>query len=333
MERAALSALTFQPADAEAFAAAVTAANPESPVAAADLHRLDAARAPSEHHTRRLAWEGGEIVGAVETELPRMDSFDGWLQLVIHTLRPDDGLREALWAEALATVTAAGAHTAVTRVRDGTPDLPFLLSHGWREHDRMWMSTLDLRTLDFLAFADEEARVREAGFQLLSLTDLGPWDEAQQRRYYNLTITLLADVPSARRIEPWPIEVWQRRFGVGIEREGLFVAVAPGGEWVGTSQLAQPIPARPGSLHNGLTGVLPAWRGHGLGLALKLAAARAALRRGYTHSRTGNHTSNRPMLAINGRLGFVREAATVTLVKEGMRPQGGGSEEGEKAPT
>ncbi|MCP2015782.1 GNAT superfamily N-acetyltransferase [Deinococcus sp. HSC-46F16] len=316
MERAAPPArLSFQPADAEGFAAAVNAATPDAPISAADLRRLDAARVPGEHHTRRLAWEGGEVVGALESELPRMDSFVGWLQLVVHTLRPDDAVREALWAEAVATVTAAGAQTAVTRVKEGSPDLPFLLARGWQEHDRMWPSTLDLRALDFAAFADEEARVRVAGFRLLPLTDLGPWDEAQQRRYYDLTIALLMDVPSARRIEPWPFEVWQRRFGNGIEREGLFVAVTPNGEWVGTSQLAQPLPARPGTLHNGLTGVLPAWRGHGLGLALKLAAARAALARDYTHSRTSNHPGNRPMLAINGRLGFVREAATVTLIR------------------
>ncbi|MCD0166262.1 N-acetyltransferase, partial [Deinococcus sp. 12RED42] len=32
-----------------------------------------------------------------------------------------------------------------------------------------------------------------------------------------------------------------------------------------------------------------------------------------THSHTGNHTGNAPMLAINDRLGFTREAAMVTL--------------------
>lgn len=82
---------------------------------------------------------------------------------------------------------------------------------------------------------------------------------------------------------------------------------------MGTSQLAQVLTAQPGHLHNGLTGVRREWRGHGLGLALKLAAARAALARGFTHSHTGNHTGNAPMLAINDRLGFTREAATVTL--------------------
>ena len=61
--------------------------------------------------------------------------------------------------------------------------------------------------------------------------------------------------------------------------------------------------------------MLPAWRGHGAAHALKLAA-RAALSRGFTHSRTGNHSVNRPMLAVNGRLGFVREAAMVTLRRE-----------------
>ena len=45
----------------------------------------------------------------------------------------------------------------MTRVREDTPDLPLLLARGWEEHDRMWSSTLDLRKLDFAAFAQEEA--------------------------------------------------------------------------------------------------------------------------------------------------------------------------------
>lgn len=102
--------------------------------------------------------------------------------------------------------------------------------------------------------------------------------------------------------------------------EGVFVAVAPDGGWVGLSELHLPIATRPGTLHNGLTGVLPEWRGHGVALALKLAAARAALERGFTHSRTGNHSVNRPMLAVNGRLGFVREGARITLRRDVAGP-------------
>ncbi|MFC4425872.1 GNAT family N-acetyltransferase [Deinococcus navajonensis] len=98
--------------------------------------------------------------------------------------------------------------------------------------------------------------------------------------------------------------------------EGVWLAVTPDGEWVGISELHMEIAARPGTVQNGLTGVLPGWRGQGLALALKLAAARSALARGHTQARTNNHSINRPMLAVNEKLGFVRESATITLRKE-----------------
>jgi GNAT superfamily N-acetyltransferase len=99
----------------------------------------------------------------------------------------------------------------------------------------------------------------------------------------------------------------------GIDPVGLFVAVAPDGEWVGVNELHTPID--PHTLRNGLTGVLAQWRGNGIAYALKLTSARAALARGFTHVRTGNHSINAPMLGINERLGFRREVAWVTVKK------------------
>ncbi|MDV6375314.1 GNAT family N-acetyltransferase [Deinococcus arenicola] len=180
----------------------------------------------------------------------------------------------------------------------------------------MWQSTLDLRTLDFARFTETEARVSAWGVTIRPLSELGGFDEAQQRRLYTLVAALLNDVPSTTPVSVWPFAVWQQRVLDRLNPEGLFIAVAPNGDWVGLSELYLPIATRPGTLHNGLTGVLQPWRGHGVALALKLAAARAALERGFTHSRTGNHSSNRPMLAVNDRLGFVREGARVTLRRE-----------------
>ncbi len=303
-------------ADAE-LAALRTLAHPDSPVSVDDLTRLSATRRPGEHHTQQAAFERGEARGAVTTGVPRMDAHDGWLDLTltIHPREAGGPLADELLGAGLGVLRAAGATTAVTRVREDWWEHDFLRARGWQEADRMWLSTLDLRSLDFAAFAADEARARASGVRIVPLSDLGGWD-AHQREHYDLIHALLTDVPSARPVQVWPFEVWLERMPTLLpDTSGIMIALAPDGTWVGTSQLSQPIATRPGFVHNGLTGVRAGWRGHGLGLALKLAAARAALTRGFTHSRTGNHVINRPMLAINERLGFVREAETVTLTR------------------
>lgn len=306
------------PADLNALAELATAAHPERPVSLEALQRLEDSRVPSDILVRLLAERGDQLVGLSATSTPRMDGHDGWLGIEI-AVRPSEvggPLPEALLALAEANARAHGAHTLVARVREDWWEKDFFEAHGYTEHDRMWSSVLDLRTLDFAQFAEQEAAALATGVQLRPLSELGEFDEALQKRLYELVAAVLRDVPSATPISVWPFETWQFRVAAQLKHpQGLLLAIAPDGELVGLSELHLPDSARPGMLQNGLTGVLKPWRGQHLGLALKLAAARAGLERGYTHSRTGNHSINRPMLAINEALGFVREAAVVTLKK------------------
>ncbi|CAM3217825.1 N-acetyltransferase domain-containing protein [Deinococcus saxicola] len=296
----------------------LSAAHMDTPMSAEELERLANGRGTGEPYRHLLALRGGQIVGLAETAVPRMDGHPGWLEVKIRTGQDEAGgkLAEELLKLAENSTAALGAKTLVSHVHEIWWEHTFLLARGYAEHDRMWHSTLDLRTLDFDRFAQTGVRVSEAGITLRPLSDLGKFDETQQRRLYTLVAALLNDVPSTTPISVWPFEVWQGRAGMKMLPEGVFIAVGPTGEWVGLSELHLPIATRPGTLHNGLTGVLPGWRGHGVALALKLAAARAALERGFTHSRTGNHSINTPMLAVNERLGFIRDGARVTLRRD-----------------
>ncbi|MFD1730767.1 N-acetyltransferase [Deinococcus malanensis] len=285
----------------------------------ADLERADSFRLSGEAFRRTLAYRGADLVGLAEVSVPRSENYPGWLLLEVNVM-PDEArvdLPGTLLALAENYAVSQGGATFLARVKENWPERELFESGGYTEHDRLWPSTLDLRTLNFEAFAAAEVQAAATGVRLVPLSSFGPLDEPLQRRLYDLIAALLRDVPSTTPIKIWPFELWQQRYVPTLKHpEGLFLAVVPDGQWVGVSELHMPIPQRPGTLHNGLTGVLPGWRGRRLALALKLAAARAALSRGFTHSRTSNHSINRPMLAINDRLGFVREAATLTLKKD-----------------
>lgn len=317
-----LADITFleaTPADLPKVAAFLSRAHPDAPVATADLERADSFRLPGEAFCRTLACRGADLVGVAEVRVPRSENYPGWLLLDVAVMPGEarGDLPGTLLTLVETYAVRQGGTTLLARVKENWPERELYASRGYTEHDRLWPSTLDLRTLNFEAFAAEEAQAAATEVRLVPLSDFGSLEDPLQRRLYGLVAALLRDVPSSTPIKVWPFELWQQRYLRVLKHpEGVFLAVAPDGQWVGISELHTPIPQRPGTLHNGLTGILPGWRGQRLALALKLAAARAALSRGFTHSRTSNHSLNRPMLAINERLGFVREAATVTLKKE-----------------
>lgn len=315
------SSPAFRPAtvdDRPALASFLSAAHPQQPVAVADLERHATFRLPGEPHWQVLAERGGVMVGMAEAGIPRMDGHPGWIDVTVRVWPHDAELYAALSGQAEAQARAFGASTLVTRAREDWWEKAALEARGYAVHDAMWPSVLDLTTLDFARFRPFEERAAAAGVTIHALPELGDIhaDVAMQRRLYALMADLLRDVPSATPVSVWPFETWQRRHMQHLKHpQGAFVAATPDGTWVGLSELHTPMPARPGTLMIGLTGVLPAWRRHGIAYALKLAAARAGLERGYTHAYTGNHSRNAPMLAINDALGFERESAWLTLTR------------------
>jgi lambda repressor-like predicted transcriptional regulator/GNAT superfamily N-acetyltransferase len=306
----------FENADYPALAAFLTQLHPDEPKLAADLQRFDEGRLPGEHHARTLAWRADRLVGQVETERSRQFTRPGWYGL--HVRAADAELRQHLLHLGLDTLRPLSPSTLHTTLSEPWPEYSWLLAQGWREHERMWLSHLDLNSFEPGRFEERKQRSKAAGIKVKTLAELG-WDDSElmQRRYYDLIVELLGDVPTTDPVDPWPFEVWKQRLlgAPDFTPAGPLLAVQEG-EWIGVTELYTPYVAVPGMIRQGLTGVRRGWRGQGAAWALKLAGAERAKAQGLTGIRTGNHTVNAEMLGINAALGFVREPARVTLIRD-----------------
>ncbi len=152
-------------------------------------------------------------------------------------------------------------------------------------------------------FEEHILRVERAGIILTTLAEEKKRDPDWLDKVYDLHTTVMADVPSSNPVTPVLREEF-RRGALGNPHliwDGYFLAEV-GGEYVGESFVWR-LPAEPGHLSQGFTGVRREYRGQGVAMALKLKVIEYAQTHGYTHIKTWNATTNKPMLAINEKLG------------------------------
>lgn len=74
-----------------------------------------------------------------------------------------------------------------------------------------------------------------------------------------------------------------------------------------------------------LTVVHPAWRGHGLSVAVKAASVLTLAFEGVTRFRTGGSADNVAILRANQAVGYVRDEEWVTLARAGAPTTGHGN--------
>jgi ribosomal protein S18 acetylase RimI-like enzyme len=192
------------------------------------------------------------------------------------------------------------------------PMLGFLARHGFVERDRMFESVLDLTRFEPDAFADA---LRSAASKQIRFVSLAEADTpGLRRRLHQLANALDADVPSTEALEPITYEQWTGGWlGAPHSRPDLIVVGLDGDEPVAVSSI---IVTPSGDAINYMSGVAAAYRGRGLGLAVKVEALRRAKAAGITEVLTENHTRNGPMLAINERLGYRRLPALIEFARQ-----------------
>ena len=206
---------------------------------------------------------------------------------------------------------------AVTRV-DWTHSIRFLEQAGFREEYRAWESRLDVQGFDAGPYLQLEQQLKLEGIELKSYADLVGTPDLKHE-LWRLEMDASRDMPDP---EPFTETSFERFETRGLNSpdfapEAYLVAVKTGSDskleflsesvlWWAEGEI---------DAWNGATGTRREWRGKKIALALKVKNILWAKTKGIAQIKTFNDDVNRPMLAINEKLGFVKQPAWVHFVR------------------
>jgi GNAT superfamily N-acetyltransferase len=315
--------ITLRPFVVDDYAALVALSNesyPDYGWTVAEVRHWDEEWKPEGYFRRRIiAEEAGVPVGYSDVAHSRGQFVpeNYALDLVVRPAARGRGIGTTLFHDAV-----AGLRPRKPRwVRNGMKEsdahsVAFAKKIGAVELKRDWESRLDVAAFDAAPFAAAPTRAAGAGIRITTLAEELKIDPDAVRKAYELHEEARIDVPSLDPATPSPYE----RFEEQVLRtpyalpEAHFIAVRAG-RYVGESSMGRE-GTDPGVIYQHLTAVLRDERGNGIAMALKLRTIEYAKGQGLRELRTWNASINRPMLAINEALGFVKQPAWITFGKD-----------------
>jgi GNAT superfamily N-acetyltransferase len=305
---------TYSEADYQTWERLTNTIHPDHPQSIEQAKHFVATLGEGEILESFIIEENGEAVGWLQYETPR-NPVPGALAVHLELLPEYQERGQEPWEFLQARVRPLKPVSLITVVTETWWEYTFYTAAGFQVYDSMWASTLDLATFDPAAFNPYLKKTTQAGIEVKTLADFPHHGDAFRRRWYALVVELLQSVPAATPFVPWSYENWLARAvgDAGLLPEGSFFALH-NDEFVGLSQLWKS--ERPSTLQTGLTGVKTAYQRKGIAQTLKVKAALFAKEYGVQFIRTNNHQVNRPMLAINETMGFVKEPARLFLKRE-----------------
>src|SRR3954468_3298020 len=249
-----------------------------------------------------VAEEGGRVIGESYGFLGLFgDDATGICHVAVAEPQRRRGIGHALFERVEAHLAAAGVTTLVARFAENEPGLAFAARLGFHEARVEVESAVDLRSVD---------EAPPAG------VDLRPVSATDPRHAWLVDVAAAQDMPSTEEVSELPYEDWAHMVldYPMFAADGSFVAYVDD-EPAAVSLLVAD--TETGRSSNWFTGTRRAYRGRGLGMAVKLASIAWAREHGITEMVTDNDETNAPMLAINTKLRFRPARRRVEWVRTG----------------
>ena len=202
--------------------------------------------------------------------------------------------------------------TVWTKIReDMLNSVQFVRKYDFYEELRIWESRLEITTFDSKPYAKLNLALKAQKIEIKTLQELAS-DPQRDQKLYDLTKEVGQDLPPTEHWTPPSYDIFKQDLSARSP-ESYFVALCED-KYIGLSYLT----GRPEGQYcaTGLTGIKRAYRRQGIALALKLRGIAYAKQQGYATIRTNVDSSNQASLAMNERLGFVKQPAWIVFAKE-----------------
>lgn len=311
--------LPFKPAHYPALAEFSNSLTPHQPTSATEIESRDQQRDPKFKFQRWVALEQDKVIAAGNYNqshwFAHPQNFIVWVGVLPE--QRSHGIGSALFETILQGLKPFDPLALrASASQDQTASIKFLEKNGFREVIRDIESELDVQAFDMTRFSTHEERFQEKGIQIKTLAQLEN-DPRRNEKLYDLDWEISLSVPGdlaagigRRGLDKY---VEYAISGPNVLPDGFFVAVK-GDDYIGLSHV---LSSEKGvSLYQGLTGVQPAYRRLGIGMAMKIRAIAYAQVNGYASIQAENDAKNIPMLAMNESLGYVREPDLITFQKQ-----------------
>ncbi|MGP8077850.1 MAG: N-acetyltransferase family protein [Thermoplasmata archaeon] len=239
-----------------------------------------------------------------------------WVSVCVDRAHRSEGIGRELYAHLEKEGLTRSASRLWTSSRDDEPrSLRFLERLGYAPLRKTWLSRLDLAAADLTGLPDRSETLSRHGIRFTTMQGEGMDRPEARERLYELVVLASEDVPRIGEYTPPTFEEFVAfdLDGPGAVPEAMFLACKDT-EFVGMSSLERE-GSRPDTLRVGFTGTRPQYRGLGIASELKRRAIRYARDLGYRYLVTANDSSNRPIWAINEKLGFRPEVTWVQAEK------------------
>jgi RimJ/RimL family protein N-acetyltransferase len=235
------------------------------------------------------------------------DPVKFWVTVIVDPDHRHQGIGRTLsdLLESEAVAHRAACFWAAVR-KDDSRSLEFARRQRFEEARTTWMSILDLSEVSVPPPSEHAAALEQEGIRITTLAHEGPARPDVRRQLFELLNEASRDVPRMGEYTPITFEQFTRELeGPGMIPEAFFLA-RYGEAYVGLSNLERDL-SQPDTLIVGFTATRAAYRNRGIASELKRRALEYAHEKGVRYLRTFNDSLNRPIWAINEKMGFRRK--------------------------